>query len=324
MKEKIETIVERASNFIDGQSALRIMVKADDGIVRSKFLERFFDRVEAADLSYDTLRLNPEGETIKIETTRQIKDFLSYPPTFARRRYIISDEIAKATPEAVAALLKITEEPPEFAAFIFFTVNPSSVISTIRSRFVTINLSVSTESIVDPGVLEGIDDPILKSVVRSLPTAAVYHEKNPDVLGSFIKKLKGSLTGADAFIGAVKDGLPDFAASLAAEEILLSIKKNEIPLVFKKFRNLLNSDKSRRISKVFADAALVIAEDLMVFKKTSYWKGITRKPYIPRYVGMKPPKRAFVERLIKIRSSNANEDVSIFLILSEFAMLKGV
>lgn len=324
MRERLETTVERVSRFVDDQSAVRLLVKAEDSTVRSKFLDTFFERLEIDDISYDVLKLNPDGETIKVETTRQIKEFLSYPPTFARHRYVISDEITGATPEAISALLKITEEPPNFAVFVFFTANPSRVISTIRSRFVTISLSVDPEALVAPGALSDISDPILKSVVETVATAAVYHEKNPGVLNSFVKKLKDSLSGTDAALEAVKNEMPDFVVSLAAEEVLLSVKKGEIPMVLRKMRNFLGSDKSKKLSRAFADAALVIVQDLIVLKKTSYWKGVKRKNHIPRYMKMKTPERDFVERVIKIRNSNANEDVSIFLMLAKFAMLKEV
>lgn len=47
--------------------------------------------------------------------------------------------------EAQNALLKILEEPPEYAVFLLLTDNPNKMLPTIRSRCTALNLNALPE-----------------------------------------------------------------------------------------------------------------------------------------------------------------------------------
>ncbi len=69
-----------------------------------------------------------------IESIRELRDRLSYPPGELRRKVYILDEAHQLTREAWNALLKSLEEPPDFVVFIFASTEPSGFPPAILSR----------------------------------------------------------------------------------------------------------------------------------------------------------------------------------------------
>lgn len=69
-----------------------------------------------------------------IESAREIKKNVEYPPENGRYRVYIIDEAHMITSSAWNALLKTIEEPPEHAVFIFATTEVNTIPATIRSR----------------------------------------------------------------------------------------------------------------------------------------------------------------------------------------------
>lgn len=69
-----------------------------------------------------------------VDDARELREHVSYAPTRDRYRIFILDEAHMVTKEGFNALLKVVEEPPDHAKFIFATTEPEKVITTIRSR----------------------------------------------------------------------------------------------------------------------------------------------------------------------------------------------
>ncbi len=69
-----------------------------------------------------------------IEEIRNLKDNIKIQPLKSKYKIFIIDEAHQLTDAACNALLKVLEEPPEYAIFIFATTNPEKMISTILSR----------------------------------------------------------------------------------------------------------------------------------------------------------------------------------------------
>ncbi len=83
---------------------------------------------------------DPPQMLIKIGQVRRVIETIYYKPTEARRRvYIFTDSAFMK--EAANSLLKVLEEPPEFATLFLLTTNPGELLPTIRSRSVTFTLS---------------------------------------------------------------------------------------------------------------------------------------------------------------------------------------
>ena len=83
---------------------------------------------------------DPPQMMIKVDQVRQVTRTIYHRPTQGGRRvYIFTDSAFMK--EAANALLKVLEEPPDFATILLLTENPGELLTTIRSRCVTFSLA---------------------------------------------------------------------------------------------------------------------------------------------------------------------------------------
>ena len=82
----------------------------------------------------DTLIIEPEGSTIKINQIRQLQEQLAYTVYEGNKKVVIIDKAERMTIQAANCLLKTLEEPPPHTILILITSIPYRVPSTIRSR----------------------------------------------------------------------------------------------------------------------------------------------------------------------------------------------
>jgi DNA polymerase III delta prime subunit len=326
--EKIDSIVEKVRTFIESETATRLLLKVNGTLLKKEFLNRLIKTTEENDASYDFLWLNHEDEKIKIEDARRVNEFLSYSPSQAKHKYVISEEFASATPEAVSALLKITEEPPDFAVFIFFTSNPSQIFSTIRSRFTLLTLNVNGESLIEPERLKKIKFSVFGPWLKNAEDA-LYISKNFEKLEELFNEATDTFSTVNLITKQMllDEKVPSFEISILAERLFLFLKREEVVKVYQTLKNALSSKNSLNVFKAFLNAALNILQDLLVLKETSYWKGIKRPPYIKHYIEMKHPGHDDMEWILKVRKKDyytkMNIEEGIFLLLSKLVTLKG-
>lgn len=69
-----------------------------------------------------------------VEDVRKLRENAKYPPTNAKYKIYIIDEVHMLSNAAFNALLKILEEPPKHLIFIFATTEAHKVLPTITSR----------------------------------------------------------------------------------------------------------------------------------------------------------------------------------------------
>jgi DNA polymerase-3 subunit delta' len=82
---------------------------------------------------------DPPQMTIKVDQVRRVIETIYYRPGEARERvYIFTD--SGFMKEAANSLLKVLEEPPEFATIFLLTENAGELLPTIRSRSMTFTL----------------------------------------------------------------------------------------------------------------------------------------------------------------------------------------
>ncbi len=83
---------------------------------------------------------DPPQMMIKVDQVRQVIANIYYKPAQGNHRvYIFTDSAFMK--EAANALLKILEEPPEFATIFLLAENSSGLLPTIRSRCITLPLA---------------------------------------------------------------------------------------------------------------------------------------------------------------------------------------
>ncbi|MFZ0771529.1 MAG: DNA polymerase III subunit delta' [Candidatus Sulfotelmatobacter sp.] len=83
---------------------------------------------------------DPPQMMIKVDQVRRVIETIYYRPSEARERvYIFTDSAFMK--EAANSLLKVLEEPPEFATIFLLSENPGELLPTIRSRSMVFSLT---------------------------------------------------------------------------------------------------------------------------------------------------------------------------------------
>jgi DNA polymerase-3 subunit delta' len=83
---------------------------------------------------------DPPQMLVKVDQVRRVIQTIYYRPTGGKERvYIFSDAVFMK--EAANSLLKVLEEPPDFATIFLLTENAGGLLPTIRSRSMTFALS---------------------------------------------------------------------------------------------------------------------------------------------------------------------------------------
>jgi len=86
---------------------------------------------------------DPPQMMIKVDQVRRVIETIYYRPGEGKEKvYIFTDSAFMK--EAANSLLKVLEEPPEFATIFLLTENPGELLPTIRSRSMTFTLSALT------------------------------------------------------------------------------------------------------------------------------------------------------------------------------------
>jgi len=83
---------------------------------------------------------DPPQMMINVDQVRRVIETIYYRPGEARERIYIFTQSAFMK-EAANSLLKVLEEPPEFATIFLLTENPSELLPTIRSRSMIVTLA---------------------------------------------------------------------------------------------------------------------------------------------------------------------------------------
>lgn len=93
--------------------------------------------------------------TISVDDVRtQVNSDILIKPYSSRYKVYIIDEAQKMTTQAQNALLKTIEEPPEYGIIVLLTTNADSLLPTILSRCVTLNLKPLSNKEVEKYLME--------------------------------------------------------------------------------------------------------------------------------------------------------------------------
>ncbi len=96
---------------------------------------------------------DPPQMLVKVDQVRHVIGEIYYRPAEGRERVYIFSE-ADFMKEAANSLLKILEEPPDFATIFLLTDNPSALLPTIRSRSMQLRLAALSPAEVEDYLAE--------------------------------------------------------------------------------------------------------------------------------------------------------------------------
>ncbi len=88
----------------------------------------------------DVLEIDAASKT-GVDDVRELIEFSRYPPSVAKFKIFIIDEVHMLSKQAFNALLKTLEEPPEYLKFIFATTEVKKIPITVISRCQRYDLS---------------------------------------------------------------------------------------------------------------------------------------------------------------------------------------
>jgi len=108
---------------------------------------------------------DPPQMMIKVDQVRRVIESIYYRPAEGREKvYIFTDSAFMK--EAANSLLKVLEEPPEFATIFLLTENPGELLPTIRSRSMTFTLEALTAEEIERDL--AVQRPEWKAAQRAL------------------------------------------------------------------------------------------------------------------------------------------------------------
>ena len=93
---------------------------------------------------------DPDHKNIVVDVVRTIRADAYIRPNEGRRKVYLFPDCALLTEQDQNVLLKIVEEGPPYAAFLFCAENPSQVLQTLRSRCVEVKLRPGSEEDGEP------------------------------------------------------------------------------------------------------------------------------------------------------------------------------
>jgi len=145
---------------------------------------------------------DPPQLMIKVDQVRRLIETIYFRPAEARRRVYIFTGSAFMK-EAANSLLKVLEEPPEFATIFLLTENTGALLPTIRSRSMTITLSALPVAEVEHYLAKHRPElkPAQRALVAGLAEGAVGRARSLD-LAAYTASRAHALTVLNSAFGS--------------------------------------------------------------------------------------------------------------------------
>ena len=137
---------------------------------------------------------DPPQMMIKVDQVRRVIETIYYRPSEGKERvYIFTDSAFMK--EAANSLLKVLEEPPEFATIFLLTENPGELLPTIRSRSMVFTLSALAVDEIDRYLAEHRPEwkPQQRALVARLCEGAVGRARSFD-LAAYVAARDNAMT----------------------------------------------------------------------------------------------------------------------------------
>ncbi len=88
----------------------------------------------ASDNHPDFMVISPDGASIKNAQVESFQEFVFIRPFESAHKIIVFDEAHLMTDRAQNRILKVLEEPPSYAVFLFLTHQVETMLETVKSR----------------------------------------------------------------------------------------------------------------------------------------------------------------------------------------------
>jgi DNA polymerase III subunit delta' len=125
---------------------------------------------------------DPPQMMIKVDQVRRVIETIYYRPAEGKEKiYIFTDSAFMK--EAANSLLKVLEEPPEFATIFLLTENPGELLPTIRSRSMVFTLGALSVQQIEEYLAKNRPDwkPAQRALVARLSEGAVGRARGFDL-----------------------------------------------------------------------------------------------------------------------------------------------
>jgi DNA polymerase-3 subunit delta' len=145
---------------------------------------------------------DPPQMLIKVDQVRRVIETIYYRPSEARERvYIFTDSAFMK--EAANSLLKVLEEPPEFATIFLLSENPGELLPTIRSRSMVFSLAAVPVEEVEAYLAKYRPEwkPAQRSLVARLCEGALGRARSFDLDGYVAARADASAILNSALLG---------------------------------------------------------------------------------------------------------------------------
>lgn len=207
-----------------------------------------------------------------VDEIRDLRDKVKYPPTVAKYKVYIIDEVHMLSTGAFNALLKTLEEPPAHAVFILATTEPQRLPATILSRCQRFDFHrISAETIVERlmivlgGIGREAEDDALYEIARAAEGAMRDALSLMDVCLSYTDGVVTSQLARDVLGTSGREFMFDFMDSLincdAAQALALIAKSMDVgrdPQVFA--RDTVSHARSCLLAGILGSGLADVAE----------------------------------------------------------------
>lgn len=129
--------------------------------------------------------IEPEGNSIKVNTIREVIHKMIEKPIFADRKIYIINDSDLMTVEAQNTLLKTLEEPVDYVTMILIIQNENTILNTIKSRCMKINFKPIEDKILKEYLgnkykMENISEHFIKASQGSIEKS-IHIEENKEI-----------------------------------------------------------------------------------------------------------------------------------------------
>lgn len=200
-----EEQIKKLNHIIElGQIANAYIFEGIQGIGKQLVAKMFANQIMGND---NYILIEPEGNVIKVDVVRGLREEIMLMPTTSDRKVAIINDAECMNEQAQNALLKILEEPPEYATIILITSNKEKLLHTIKSRCISFKFNALTETQIKEFFGEDLTKELIEYSGGSIGTIIkIKDNNNSDVVEKWVQAFKDeSLIEIMKNIGEIKE-----------------------------------------------------------------------------------------------------------------------